>query len=47
MKQLTLKWVAVGVTATLVVAYTVTYALVGRFLNEDWQPNWDLEDEDF
>ena len=47
MKQSALKWVAVGVATALVAGYTITYALVGRFLSEDWQPNWDLEDEDF
>lgn len=48
MKRSALRWVALGVTAVLATAYTVTYALVGRFLDDYQQPDWGLpDDEDF
>jgi hypothetical protein len=42
-----MKWVVGAIVATLVAAYTFTYVAVRRLLDEDWQPDWDLGDEDF
>lgn len=41
------RWVTGFVAVALVAGYTITYVLVGRFMDECWQPDWGLdEDED-
>lgn len=38
------KW-TVGSIVALVAAYAIAYVLVGRFMDECWQADWDLDED--
>jgi hypothetical protein len=40
-----MRWVVGAVCAAVVSAYTFTYVFVRRLLDDDWQPDWDLDGE--
>ena len=39
------KWVVGAIAVTLVAAFAITYIIVGRFIDDCWEGDWELDEE--